>query len=292
MYISNPNMPKVRMQAVRMLRSGYSTRQVARHFGFSYSSVSRQAKRYREEYLTLNAHLETRSSRPHHHPSELPQDIIEAIVEERKKHNRCAEVVFEGLKERGIKTSLSSVKRTLKREGLIREKSPWKRFRPHIPRPLALFPGALVQIDTIHFVRNDNTRYYVYTLIDLCSRFAYAEYTEKFSQANSLKFVGRAQKKAGFNFKTVQTDNGPEFGRWFSDMLGYKGTKLRHSRVRKPNDNAHIERFNRTIQDECDKLWIEEGIETRITNYLNYYNNERKHLGINLKTPAQVLQRY
>lgn len=180
----------------------------------------------------------------------------------------------------------------MKREGLIREKSPWKRFRPHIPRPLALFPGALVQIDTIHFVRNDNTRYYVYTLIDLCSRFAYAEYTEKFSQANSLKFVGRAQKKAGFNFKTVQTDNGPEFGRWFSDMLGYKGTKLRHSRVRKPNDNAHIERFNRTIQDECDKLWIEEGIETRITNYLNYYNNERKHLGINLKTPAQVLQRY
>jgi len=78
-YTKNPNMPKVRMQAVRMLKQGYSTRQVARHFGYSYSSVSRWAKRYREEYLSLNTHLQTRSSRPHHHPRELSQDIIEAI---------------------------------------------------------------------------------------------------------------------------------------------------------------------------------------------------------------------
>ncbi len=280
------------MQAVRMLKQGYSTRQVARHFGYSYSSVSRWAKRYREEYLSLNAHLQTRSSRPHHHPKELPQDIIEAIREERLKHNRCAEVIYEDLKERDIKVSLSSVKRTLKRQGLIREKSKWKRFRPHIPRPFVFQPGDLVQLDTIHFVRDDGTRYYVYTLIDLYSRFAYAEYTERFSQTNSLKFVLKAQKLAGFRFKTVQTDNGPEFGKWFSDMLGYKGTKLRHSRVRKPNDNAHIERFNRTIQEECEKLWLEKGIEARIKSYLDYYNNERRHLGIGLKTPAQVLQRY
>ena len=285
-------MPKVRMQAVRMLKQGYSTRQVARHFGYSYSSVSRWAKRYREEYLSLNTYLQTRSSRPHHHPRELSQDIIEAIREERLKYNRCAEVVFEDLKEKGVKVSLSSVKRTLKREGLIKQKSPWKRYRPYVPRPLVLYPGALVQLDTIHFVRDDNTRYYVYTVIDLYSRFAYAHYTERFSQINSLEFVLRAQAQAGFRFKTVQTDNGPEFGRWFSDELRYKGTSLRHSRVRKPNDNAHIERFNRTIQEECEKLWIEKGIEARIQSYLKYYNYERRHLGIGLQTPAQVLQRY
>jgi len=234
-------------------------------------------------------HLQTKSSRPHHHPKELPQDIIEAIVTERLKHNRCAEVVHEDLKEQGIKVSLSSVKRTLKRHSLIKEKSPWKRYRPHIPRPLALYPGALVQLDTIHLARPDGTRYYIYTLIDLYSRFAYAEYTERFSQANSLKFVVKAQKIAGFRFKVVQTDNGPEFGKWFSDMLGYKGTRLRHSRVRKPNDNAHIERFNRTIQEECEKIWIEKELQTRITAYLDYYNNERRHLGIGLKRPMEVV---
>ena len=292
MYTSNPNIPKVRMEAVRMVRNGASTRQVARHFGFSHSSVVRWNRRYKEEYLSLNAHLETRSSRPHHHPHELSQDIIDAIVDERLKHNRCAEIVFDGLRERGIKVSLSSVKRTLKRECLIRDKSPWKRYRPHIPRPLALFPGALVQIDTIHFVRDDGSKFYVYTLIDLCSRFAYAEYTTRFSQKNSREFIKRAQRVAGFNFKVIQTDNGPEFGRWLTDELKYLGITLRHSRVRKPNDNAHIERFNRTIQEECEKIWIETNLQARLNTYLNYYNNERKHLGINLKTPAQVVQRY
>lgn len=275
-----------------MLRSGYSSRQVARHFGFDQSSVVRWNQRYKEEYLSLHAHLETRSSRPHHHPNELSQEVIDAIVEERLKHNRCAEIVHANLTDKDIRVSLSSVKRTLRREELIKPKSPWKRFRPHIPRPLALFPGALVQLDTIHFIRDDGTRYYVYTLIDLYSRFAYAEYTERFSQKNSLEFVLRAEKAAGFKFKMAQTDNGPEFGRWFSDQLGYKGIQLRHSRVRKPNDNAHIERFNRTIQEECGKMWIEENLQRRINVYLNYYNNERKHLGINMQTPREVMQRY
>lgn len=26
---------------------------------------------------------------------------------------------------------------------------------------------------------------------------------------------------------------------------------IRHTRLGRPNDNAHIERFNRTIQEEC-----------------------------------------
>lgn len=292
MYTSNPNIPKVRLEAVKMIRRGFSSRETARHFGFNQSTVVRWDQRYKEEYLTLHTRLETRSSRPHHHPRELPQDIIDAIVAEREKHNRCAEIVHRDLVEQGIKVSLSSVKRTLKREGCIREKSPWKRYRPHIPRPLALFPGALVQLDTIHIVRDDGSKFYIYTLIDLHSRFAYAEYTTRFSQANSLRFVMRAQKVAGFRFRVTQTDNGPEFGRWFTDMLGYKGIILRHSRVRKPNDNAHIERFNRTIQEECEKIWVEKNVQKRINVYLNYYNNERRHLGIDLQTPREVMQRY
>ena len=292
-YTSNPQIGRVRLEAVKLLRKGWSTRKVARHLGYSHSSVVRWNQRYQYHDLSLHTHLQTRSSRPHHHPRELPQDIIEAIRAERLKHNRCAEVIHEDLKEKGVKVSLSSVKRTLKREGLIKQKSPWKRYRPFVPRPLALFPGALVQADTIHFVRDDGTRYYVYTLIDLFSRFAYAEYTDRFSQANSFAFVLRGQKQAGFKFKTIQTDNGPEFGRWFSDELKYKNITLRHSRVRKANDNAHIERFNRTIQDECLGMWPSEtGIQIKINGYLNYYNNKRRHLGIGLQRPTEVVQRY
>jgi len=66
----------------------------------------------------------------------------------------------------------------------------------------------------------------------------------------------------------------------------------RHSRIRTPNDNAHIERFNRTIQDECInripkdfKLWQKE-----IPEYLRYYNTERPHMGLGMKTPEEIIK--
>ncbi len=65
----------------------------------------------------------------------------------------------------------------------------------------------------------------------------------------------------------------------------------RHSRVRKANDNAHVERFNRTIQEECldqvpKKL---PAYQEAIAKYLAYCNGERVHLGIDCLTPLQKL---
>lgn len=150
-------------------------------------------------------------------------------------------------------------------------------------------------MDTIHFVDwRTGQRFYIYTTIDLYSRWAYAEVHDKLSQAVTLKVALRAQTKASFSFTMMQTDNGPEFSKYFHDMLEAKGIALRHSRVRQSNDNAHIERFNRTLQDEClgsyptrDKV-----SQTQLNAYLNYYNNGRKHMGIKLKIPAEMVQRY
>jgi transposase InsO family protein len=56
----------------------------------------------------------------------------------------------------------------------------------------------------------------------------------------------------------------------------------RHSRVRQANDNAHIERFNRTLQEEClDHTPHSFGaFEKALPQYLKYYNTERLHNGI------------
>jgi transposase InsO family protein len=91
----------------------------------------------------------------------------------------------------------------------------------------------------------------------------------------------------------IQTDNGPEFGKWFHDELGYKSISLRHSRIRTPNDNAHLERFNRTLQEEgLRRLHVEVGVQSKIETYLDYYSNERLHLGIDCQTPAEVVRSY
>jgi transposase InsO family protein len=284
-------MAAVRRKAVLMLKAGHSTRQVARHFGYSQSVIVKWAARAPADGR-LN--IPTRSSRPKSHPRTLDPSIVQAIIAARLAHNRCAEVVYDDLREQGVSVSLSSVKRTLARHELLRTKSKWKRYRPPVERPLAAYPGALVQMDTVHFIDSTTSkRFYLYTIIDLYSRWAYVEVHDKLRQSMSLEVVLRAQTKAGFAFSTVQTDNGSEFQTYFKDMLEAKGIALRHSRVRQSNDNAHIERFNRTIQDECVGSYpLRRNVsQERLDTYLDYYNNGRKHMGIDLKIPSQMIPR-
>jgi transposase InsO family protein len=291
-YTSNPKLPRLRMQAVLMVRRGASTREVAKYFGYNQSTVARWVQRANKEGLKGNEKLPTLSSKPRSHPRSLAPGIVSAIVAERLKHGRCAEVIQDSLREQGITVSLSSVKRTLSRQELLRPKSKWKRVRPHTERPKALLPGDLVQVDTVHFIDwETKRRFYLYTLIDLYSRIAYVEVHDRLRQTISLAVTLRAQDAMGFAFSTVQSDNGPEFQRYFHDMLQAKGIALRHSRVRQSNDNAHIERFNRTIQEECLGPYPTRARTTQATldAYLRYYNHDRKHMGIALKRPSDLL---
>ncbi len=106
--------------------------------------------------------------------------------------------------------------------------------------------------------------------------------------ATSLKFVAEAQRHASFRFDMFQSDHGPEFGKWFVSQVK---KKHRYTRIGKPNDNAHIERFNRTLQEEClDGLPDDvEAINCGLKKYLRYYNHKRLHMGISLQVPNQLI---
>lgn len=286
-------MPKVRREAVRLVKlKKWSIRKAARYLGYNPSTVSRWVKKAPND---LRKTIPTLSSRPKTHPRMLSRETVGRIIEQRLKNNRCSEVVHKELELDGINVSLSSVKRTIDRVGLIRKKSPWKKWHFSLPRPIPQNKGDLVQLDTVHFHVSDGSRFYVYTIIDIYSRWAYAKVVRKISAGASTKFLLEARKKAGFKFRMIQTDHGPEFSQYFTHQAKLRGILHRHSRVRKSNDNAHIERFNRTIQEEC--FGIEMPINfnrylSLIDKYLDYYNNRRLHLGIGLKTPAQVLRSY
>lgn len=276
------------MKAVLLVRKGWSIRKVARYFGFSHGALLNWIKKAPCDGRSV---IPTRSSAPRSHPNELPKEKVTAIVDQRKKHSRCAKVVHRELQNQGIIVSLSSVERTLARQGLIKHRNPEKRWHFSQPRPKALLPGDLVQIDTIHFVINGK-RFYVYTLIDLASRWAYAKVSMRINTHRSLQFVKEADRIAGFKFKMIQSDNGQEFSTWFTEHLKKLGLDHRHSRVRKSNDNAHVERFNRTLEDEClyKVNCNPKRYQQAINDYLPYYNNERLHLGINFLTPRELVR--
>lgn len=286
-YTINPNLPKLRAKAVMMVRNGQSIRQVAKYFGFNPSTVCKWVKR---APLGNFYELATRSSRPRSHPHQINWTIKRKIIDLRlKTKGRCSEVIHQMLLNDHIEVSLNTVKRTLRKQGLIKPGSPWKKYHLSGERPEAVKPGDLVQIDTIHLWLSRTERIYVYTLIDVYSRWTYAQATKRISGGETLKFVKRAKRKASFNFNCIQSDHGPEFSKYFTHMVK---TRHRHIRVRKPNDNAHIERFNRTIQHEfLDQLPKDVRVINRhLNSYLRYYNQERLHLGINLQTPWQILQ--
>ena len=295
-YSSNPLLPKARAQAVRLVVEDHLPIAVAaRKSGIHRTTLWRWYKRW--EMLGYGGYIRnipTKSSRPRTCGRAVSQTVVDRVRHYRRKYGRCATITHAHCIQEGTQVSLSTVRRILYRLGLVVRKR-YYRYRPQTPRPAADKPGALVQTDTIHLADYRTKRKtYLYTLVDVYSRWAYAEYHTSISQERSAQFLARAETYAGFHFACVQADNGPEFGTWLRDSLEARGTVLRHSRVRKPNDNAFVERFNRTIQEECVGSTNPFSAELygKVLTYLAYYNEERLHLGIQCQTPASMLQRW
>ncbi len=284
-YTTNPHVPKVRRDAADMVRRGHTPTEVGRRFGVGSSTICKWVKKSK----IYGYHpIPTLSSKPKHHPKELSNDLVWKIFHQRIKTKRCAEVIHQELKNQEIEVSLSSVKRTLDRSGLLKKRSSWKRYHPHVDRPYVLKSGDLVEIDTIHLMISEKKRIYVFVLIDVYSRWVYARSYKKMNSSLMLGFVREAQKQASFQFNMLQSDHGPEFGKWFVTQIQ---KNHRYTRIGKPNDNSHIERFNRTVQEEClDKTERKvDTINKVLKTYLKYYNQERLHMGISLRTPMQLL---
>lgn len=278
-------MPRIRREAAQLVHQGWSARKVGRYFGFHHTAVREWAKK--SEKIGYHP-IPTRSSRPKSHPKQLAREVVRRIVNKRLEHHRYAEAIHKELENDGMRVSLSSIKRTLDREGLLKKRSPWKRYHPHQERPYPLKSGDLVEIDTVHRMISEKKRLYVFVLIDVYSRWIYAKAYSAMNGRATLKFVAEAQRHASFQFSTLQSDHGPEFSQWFVSRIR---KNHRYTRIGKPNDNAHIERVNRTIQEEClDKISNDVfEINCALRKYLKYYNYKRVHGGINYQTPMQVV---
>lgn len=288
-YITNPNMPRVRRDAVNLVcYRHWSVRKVARYIGVYPSTVSRWVKISSSPGWRM---IKTKSSRPHTHPNALPYELVDKVIEYRQKYRRCAQVLHYLLDKDGIKVSLSSIKRILRKYNMVNH-SKWKKWHKYPPRPLAEKPGILTQIDTIH-IGEPTERLYVYTLLDVCSRWTHALPDLKINTHKSLGFVKDARCVAPFQFQTLQSDHGSEFSKWFSKRIMEMGMCHRHSRIRTPSDNGHLERFNRTLQEECLSRIPRslKSYQKEIPEYLLYYNTKRPHMALDMQTPLEVLRR-
>lgn len=320
-YCTGKNIEIARGKAIKMLViEKKPVGAVADRFGVHRSTIWRWYKKWknlnshiqftnavRRQYLGVSPYkyeickwrIESESSSPKHLHM-LGEDLVQLVLDVRDQIKRCAEVVWHHInKILCINISLSSVRRILKRHHrMVKLKYHRNRRYKSIPRPKILNPGDLVEIDTIHlFNPISKQKRYVYTVIDLYTRMAYARVYGDLKPGHSIDTITEAEQYFGFKFKTVQSDNGLEFARYFETKLEAKGIKIRHTRLGRPNDNAHIERFNRTIQEECTGSYYLESeslkkLDNKILNYIDFYNYKRIHLGIGYRTPTEMLHRF
>ena len=159
-----------------------------------------------------------------------------------------------------------------------------------------LNPGHLIALDTIEKIINGNRRY-VITFEDIYTRFSFAWGTKSHASKAAEEFFAMCIKvfPYSFNFLWVLTDNGSEFKKHFSEKLKELHLTHYHTYPKTPKMNAHVERFNRTIQDEfidwhIQDLMHPEVFNRKLIDYLIFYNTKRVHFAFQNKlSPVQFM---
>ena len=152
-------------------------------------------------------------------------------------------------------------------------------------------PGELVEIDTVSiFV--DGLKRYLLTAIDLPTRFAFAYIYKSSTSANARDFLGKLRSVAPFQITRVQTDNGHEFEKHFSQACHEQNLVHYLNYPRHPQSNGHLERFNRTIQEQfaywhTDALDEPDDFNRKLMDYLVWYNTEKPHRAIGKLPPLR-----
>jgi len=175
-----------------------------------------------------------------------------------------------------------------------KEKKVEKRKKERKPNDLKIdVPGKLVEIDTVvRFV--GGLKRYIVTAIDTCGRPAFAWCYSRQNSANAKDFFQKLEIALPFSVVSVQTDNGSEFHKYFADYL--KERKIKHywNYPGRPYRNGHIEKFNRSIQEEFidqNEIWLDDipSFNRKMADWLIWYNTERPHWSLNLLSPVDYL---
>lgn len=151
--------------------------------------------------------------------------------------------------------------------------------------------GFLVCIDTV-VLNQENQRFYMLTALDAHSRWGFARVYKSHGSKVAAEFLHLLQENMRGTMQNIQTDNGSEFHRHF--LKAVAKLKLGHfwSRVRTPKDNSQLERFNRTIREECLIDWPHctdiVFLNGALIQWLDVYNNERPHTALQYRTPCEA----
>ena len=169
-----------------------------------------------------------------------------------------------------------------------------KQKKKRKPKDLSInSPGDLIEIDVVvRFI--GLMKRYIVTAVDVNSRYSFALCYKKHNSLCAKDFIQKLEKVFPYKIKAIQTDNGSEFHKYFMRYL--EEQKITHywNYKGQPYKNGHIEKFNRTIQEEFvdqNEVWFDnvDEFNEKMLEWILWYNTERYHWGLKLETPVSYL---
>lgn len=286
-------------------------------FKISKSSIYEWRKTLRENKGNIESLNEKSKAPISRNKRIIPEQIENFIINQRKEHPRLGkDKISQMLKDENIanisestagrmindlikqgKIKNNKVKITINgKTGNLRKtvQNKLKKKKTRRNGYYSTKPGDVNQTDSIIKFINGIKRY-VITSIDEKSEFVFAYGYSSLSSNTARDFFRKFDNIAPFEIKHIQTDNGQEFHKYFRDELERRNIIQFFNYPRKPQMNAKIERFNRTIQEDFinQNLYLLaydiNQFNQKLIDWLLWYNTKRPHQTLNQQSPLKYL---
>lgn len=172
---------------------------------------------------------------------------------------------------------------------------PRRRLIREIPQPLAV-PEAINEVwsmDFMHDHLSDGRPYRLFNVLDDFNREGLGiEVDLSLPSARVIRALDQIIEWRG-RPKAIRCDNGPEYlSGALQEWSARRGIRIDYIQPGKPQQNAYVERFNRTVRYD----WLSqtlfgsiEEVQDAATRWLWTYNNERPNMALGGITPRQKL---
>lgn len=204
---------------------------------------------------------------------------------------------------RELDLGYGTVQRLLETRGLNRLPRP---ARPKPRRYEKQRPGELLHLDLKYLPALRNARNdFEFAAVDDFSREAVVWITTEQTSAAATTFLERVAATLPYPIEAVLTDNAFTFtmrhalhaDRSTRFQQACKSLGIAHHLLRPyaPQSNGKVERFFRTVNDEClhvRPLFTFAARSRAVENFVWYYNHERPHLSLGGMTPVERRKLY
>ena len=202
-----------------------------------------------------------------------------------------------------VGTSAKTVHRILVRHGHSRLPRPPRRTSRRYEKTR---PGELVHVDIKFLPALRNARYdYEFAAVDDFSRAAVVQVATDGTTQSATQFLEHVVATLPYPVEAVLTDNALAFTMRYAQHAD-RLTRFQEAcqrlgiahllvRPRQPQSNGKVERFFRTVDEECLALqtrWNFAHRNRAIDRFVWFYNHERPHLSLHGMTPVQRRDSY